>query len=692
MTTANSSDALDQLCIDTIRFLAVDAVEKAASGHPGLPMGAAPMAYLLWSRFLRHNPANPAWFDRDRFVLSAGHGSMLLYGLLFLTGYDLPLEEIERFRQWGSRTPGHPERGETPGVEVTTGPLGQGIANAVGMAIAEASLAACYNRPGFPLVNHYTYCLAGDGDLMEGVAAEAASLAGHLGLGRLILLYDDNRISLAAATDLAFTEERGVRFAAYGWQVLTVADGNDLAAIEAAIEEARAETTRPSLICVRTHIGYGSPHRQDTFEAHGAPLGKEEVRLTKERLGWPQEPLFHLPAEALHHFRRALENGARAEAAWQERFAAYEEIFPALAAELRRAMEGVLPVGWEEALPLFPADPKGLATRVASGKVLNAIAPRLPALLGGSADLNPSTHTALAGLGDFENPRFTPNDRQGAIGPEWGYCGRNLHFGVREHGMAAILNGMAAHGGTIPFGATFLTFSDYLRPALRLAALMGLHVVHVFTHDSIALGEDGPTHQPVEQIASLRAIPNLVVIRPGDANETAVAWQVALEARGPVALVLSRQSIPTLDRDRFAPAAGLRRGGYILAEAQGGEPQIILIATGSELFLALAAREKLAAAAVRARVVSLPSWELFAAEPRQYRDEVLPPGVTKRLAIEAGSPFGWERYTGSGGDTIGVERFGASAPGEVVMGEYGFSVENICRRALALLGLEPGGV
>jgi len=681
-----SPSVLDELCINTIRFLAVDAVQKANSGHPGMPMGAAPMAYLLWTRFLRHNPVNPGWFDRDRFVLSAGHGSMLLYALLHLTGYDLPLAEIERFRQWGSKTPGHPERGVTPGVETTTGPLGQGFGNAVGMAIAAAHLAARYNRPDFPVIDHYTWCLAGDGDLMEGVAAEAASLAGHLRLGRLICLYDDNRISLAASTDLTFTEDRAGRFATYGWHVQTVADGNDLAEIDRAIGAALAETERPSLICVRSHIGFGSPHKQDTFEVHGAPLGAEEVRLTKKRLGWPAEPPFHITGEALRHFRSALEAGREAETAWDEMFAAYAEAYPGHAGELRQAMDGVLPLGWDEELPSFAADQKGMATRVASGKVLNAIAPRLPQLLGGSADLDPSTHTALTGLGDFESPALTPADRQGALGKEWGYGGRNIHFGVREHAMGAIVNGMAAHGGTIPFGATFLTFSDYLRPSLRLAALMELPVIHVFTHDSIAMGEDGPTHQPVEHLAALRAIPNLVVIRPGDANETAVAWRLALGMKTrPVALVLSRQNLPTLDRDRYAPADGVRRGGYVLADAEGGPPELILIATGSEVPLAIAAREKLHERNVRTRVVSLPSWELFDEQGRQYCDTVLPPQVGKRLAIEAGLPFGWERYTGCEGAVLGVERFGASAPGEVVLAEYGFTVENVCERALELV-------
>ncbi|MBT1074433.1 transketolase [Geobacter grbiciae] len=683
---APPSSELDELCINTIRFLAVDAIQKANSGHPGLPMGAAPMAYVLWTRFLRHNPATPDWFDRDRFVLSAGHGSMLLYALLHLTGYDLPLAEIKKFRQWGSKTPGHPERGATPGVETTTGPLGQGFSNAVGMAIAEAWLSARYNRPEHSVIDHFTYCLVGDGDLMEGVTAEAASLAGHLRLGKLICLYDDNRITLSAATDLSFTEDRAARFAAYGWHVQTVNDGNDLIAIQAALEATRTETYRPSLILIRTHIGYGSPHKQDTFEAHGSPLGVEEVRLTKEHLGWPVEPAFHIPDEALRHFRLAIERGQQEETEWSGRFTNYERAFPELAEELRQVIAGELSVGWDTLIPVFAADPKGIATRVAAGKVLNAIAAQVPQLIGGSADLDPSTHTALTGLGDFQSPTVHTDDHQGATGGAWDYSGRNLHFGVREHCMGAIVNGMAVHGGTIPFGATFLTFSDYMRPALRLAALMGLHVIHVFTHDSIALGEDGPTHQPVEQLAALRAIPNLVVIRPGDANEAAVAWQVALEMNNrPVALILSRQNLPTLDRAIFAPAEGLQRGGYVLADVTGGHPDLIIIATGSELALALAAREKLDDHNIRTRVVSLPSWELFDEQPQEYRDEVLPPHCGKRIAIEAGSPQGWHRYLGIQGEVIGVDRFGASAPGEIVLREYGFTVGNVCECVLKLL-------
>jgi len=680
------SASIDLLCINTIRFLSIDAVQKANSGHPGMPMGAAPMAYILWNRFLNHNPANPGWFNRDRFILSAGHASMLLYSLLHLTGYDLSLDEIKQFRQWRSKTPGHPERGHTPGVEITTGPLGQGFGNGVGMAMAEAHLAARYNRPGFDIIDHFTYGIVSDGDLMEGVAAESASLAGHLKLGKLIYLYDDNRITLAATTELTFTEDRVQRFAAYGWHVQTVADGNDPEAINGALETARSTTDKPSLIIVRTHIGFGSPHKQDSFEAHGSPLGAAEVRLTKENMGWPVEPDFFIPEEALQYFRQALSRGNEAEDKWDTLISAYTREYPELALELSQAMERKLPEGWNATIHPFPADSKGMSSRVASGKVMNAIAPRLPTLVGGSADLNPSTNTALNGMGDFESPDVQPADCQGTVGGAWGYAGRNFHFGVREHAMAAALNGMAAHGGLIPFGATFFTFSDYLRPSLRLAALMGLHVIHVFTHDSIALGEDGPTHQPVEHLAALRAIPDLLVIRPGDANETIVAWQVALESAGPVALILSRQNIPTLNRSRFALADGLRRGAYILADAEGGKPDLILIATGSELHLAVAAQEELARKGIHVRVVSMPSWLLFDRQPHGYRDSVLPPLVTKRLAIEAGSPLGWHRYVGNGGDILGVERFGASAPGETLLREYGFTVENVCRRALALLG------
>lgn len=684
--TLPPASALDDLCVNTLRFLSVDAVQKANSGHPGLPLDAAPMAYVLWTRFLKHHPAHPDWFDRDRFVLSAGHGSMLLYSLLHLTGYDVPIEQIEQFRQWGSMTPGHPERGVTPGVETTTGPLGQGFANGVGMAMAEAHLAACYNRPGFEIVNHFTYGIVSDGDLMEGVASEAASLAGRLQLGKLIYLYDDNHVTLSAATDMTFTEDRAQRFDAYGWHTQTIEDGNDLQAIERALCAARGETRRPSLILVRTHLGYGSPHKQDSFEAHGSPLGEAEVRLTKQNLGWPTEPLFYVPESVRAHFGQALEKGEQAEAEWEDRFSSYAQAFPELAREFLQVTSGELPAGWDADLPTFPADAKGTATRVASGKVMNAIASRLPPLIGGSADLDPSTHTALSGLGDFEPPVTSARDAQGSAGGGWSYAGRNLHFGVREHGMGAILNGLAAHGGTVPFGATFLIFSDYMRPPIRLAALMGLHVIYVFTHDSIALGEDGSTHQSVEQLAALRAIPHLDVIRPCDANETAVAWRVALETRDrPVALILTRQSVPTLDRARFAAADGLRRGAYILADAPNGKPDLILIASGSEVGLIVAAQQKLQAQNLQARIVSMPSWELFDAQPKEYRDTILSPSILARLAVEAGVSQGWHRYVGDRGDVLGVERFGASAPGEVMMREYGFTVEDVCRRARALL-------
>ena len=690
LSTPIPAASLDELSVNTLRFLSVDAVQEANSGHPGLPLGAAAMAYVLWTRFLKHDPANPHWFDRDRFILSAGHGSALLYSLLHVTGYALPLEQIKQFRQWGSMTPGHPERGLTPGVETTTGPLGQGFGNGVGMAMAEAHLAARYNRPGFKVVDHHTYGIVSDGDLMEGIASEAASLAGHLQLGKLIYLYDDNRVTLSAGTAITFTEDCAHRFEAYGWHVLVVDDGNDLAAIERALHSARAETQRPSLILVRTHLGYGSPHKQDTFEAHGSPLGVEEVRLTKENLGWPTQPPFYIPEPARTHFLQAVERGARADAEWNDIFSAYAQAFPELARELQQLVRGELPPRWDAELPRFPADAKGMATRIASGKIMNAVAPRLPALIGGSADLDPSTHTALKSFGDFEPSDAAASDKQGSNGGAWSYAGRNLHFGVREHAMGSIMNGLAAHGGTVPFGATFLVFSDYMRPPIRLAALMGLHVIYVFTHDSIALGEDGSTHQPVEQLASLRAIPRLIVIRPGDANEATVAWRVALETRDcPVALILSRQDVPTLNRTQFSAADGLRRGAYILADAPNGKPDLILIASGSEVALIVAARQKLLEKKIRLRIVSMPSWELFETQPREYRDTVLPPAVGARLAVEAGVSQGWHRYVGSRGDVLAVDRFGASAPGEVVVREYGFTVDNVCRRAVALLETAP---
>ena len=680
---AEDSKTLDQQCINTIRFLSVDMVQKADSGHPGMPLGAAPMGYVLWDKFLKFNPANPAWADRDRFVLSAGHGSALLYSLLYLTGYDVSLDDIKQFRQWGSKCPGHPERGHTPGVEVTTGPLGQGFANAVGMAMAEAQLAARYNRDGHKIVDHYTYAIASDGDLMEGVASEAASLAGHLQLGKLIVLYDDNYVTLAAGTDITFTEDRAARFKAYGWHVQTIADGNDIGLIEMAIKKAKRQTGKPSLILVRTHIGFGSPE-QDSYKAHGSPLGEKDVATTKRNLSWPEQPPFLVPDEALDHFRQAQERGKRAESAWKRRWNKYAKEFPELADELHRSLRAELPEGWDADIPQFPADAKGMATRVAGGKVLSAIAPKLPAVSGGSADLDPSTHTAVKGLGVF-SPGKEPDEQGVDSGEQWSYAGRNLHFGVREHAMGAIANGMAAHGGFIPYTATFLIFSDYMRPAMRLAALTESHAVFVFTHDSIALGEDGPTHQPVEQLAGLRSVPRMIVIRPGDANETAVAWRVAIETnQRPTVLALSRQNVPTLDRTRYASADGLRKGAYVLKDCEG-EPQLILIGTGAETGLCVQAGEQLAGQGIKVRVVSMPSWELFDAQDHGYRDSVLPPNVHARLAVEAGSPQGWERWVGQRGDVLGVERFGASAPASEVLKHYGFTVDNVVARAKALL-------
>src|SRR5512143_3235197 len=652
-------------------------VQHANSGHPGLPLGAAPMAYALWTRHLKHHPANPHWVDRDRFVLSAGHGSALLYSLLYVTGYGLSLDDIRQFRQWGSKTPGHPERGHTPGVEVTTGPLGQGLANAVGMAIAEAHLAARYNRDGHTLIDHHTWAIISDGDLMEGVASEAASLAGHLKLGKLICLYDDNFVTLSAGTDITFSEERAQRFEAYGWQTLSVADGNDVAAISAALDAARADTSRPSLILVRSHIGFASPE-QDSYRAHGSPLGVEAVKKTKEKLGWPVDPPFLVPAPALAHFREALDRGARAEAEWNGRRDAYAKAFPELAEELQGRLRGELPAGWDADIPVFPADAKGMATRVATGKIMNAFAPKLPALGGGSADLDPSTHSALKGLGDFNPAMAAGAGAEGSDAGGWSYAGRNLHFGVREHAMGAIVNGLAAHGGFVPYGSTFLIFSDYMRPAARLAALMGLHVVHVFTHDSLALGEDGPTHQPVEQLASLRAIPRVTLIRPADANETAVAWKVAVETRNrPVLLALTRQNVPTLDRARYASAEGLRRGAYVLSDGASGTPELVLIASGSEVGLVVAVAERLRGEGLAVRCVSMPSWELFEAQPQAYRDAVLPPVVRARVAVEAATSFGWHRWVGESGTVIGIDHFGASAPADRLFKEFGFTAERI---------------
>ncbi|MEO6798981.1 MAG: transketolase [Rhodanobacter sp.] len=680
-----TASSLDQQCINTLRFLSVDMVQKAKSGHPGLPLDAAPMAYVLWTKHMKYHPADPHWADRDRFVLSAGHGSALLYSLLYMAGYDVSLDDIKQFRQWGSKTPGHPEYGHTPGVEVTTGPLGQGMANAVGMAIGEAQLAGTYNRDGHTVIDHRTWAIVSDGDLMEGVASEAASLAGHLKLGKLVCLYDDNYVTLSASTDITFCEDRAKRFEAYGWQTIKVADGNDVAAIDAAIEEAVADTIRPTLILVRTHIGYGSP-KQDSFKAHGSPLGAEDVKATKEKLGWPVEPAFLVPEPALKHFREAQERGKQAQADWNETMRAYAKACPEQAKELEHRLRGELPDDWDADIPTFDADPKGMATREAGGKVMNAIAPKLPALFGGSADLDSSTFTNLKGFGDFNPAPTKGEDKQGSDPAGWSRAGRNLHFGVREHAMGAIVNGLAVHGGFIPYGSTFLIFSDYMRPAIRLAALMGIHVVHVFTHDSIALGEDGPTHQPIEQLASLRAIPNLILIRPADANETAVAWKVAVETRKrPVLFALTRQALPTLDRTSHASADGLRKGAYILREADDGKPKLILIASGSEVSLILEAADKLQAGGVAVRCVSMPSWELFDAQPQSYRDVVLPPDIPARLAVEMGATQGWRRYVGDHGDVLGIDHFGASAPAEVLQREFGFTVENVVKRAKVLL-------
>jgi len=683
MDTQNN-EILDNLCINTIRILSADAVQAANSGHPGLPMGAAAMAYTLWTRFLKYNPADPQWFDRDRFVLSAGHGSMLLYSLLHLTGYDLPLDEIKRFRQWGSKTPGHPERGHTVGVETTTGPLGQGFGNGVGMAMAEAWLAARYNRPGHNIVDHYTYAICSDGDLMEGITHEAASLAGHLQLGKLIYLYDQNHISLAGATNMCFTENVAARFAAYGWHTRTIDDGNDTASVATAIEEARGEERRPSLLLVHTHIGYGSPHKQDTFGAHGSPLGEEELAATKKALGWPTMDKFYLPPAAVDHFREALPKGASAQQAWSEKFEAYRKAFPHEAAEFEQLVSGKLPENWAADLPKWKTTDKAIATRAAGGAVLNALAKRIPNIIGGSADLNPSTETALKGMGDFQPAEFAGPGTQGAVGGEWSYAGRNMAFGVREHAMGAAVNGMAAHGGVLPFSATFLIFSDYMKPAIRLGALSRLRVFYVFTHDSIGVGEDGPTHEPVEQLAGLRAIPGLTVLRPADATETAEAWAFAVEHEGPTLFALSRQSLPHLDRSR-AKDPGAARGAYVLSEAQSGKPDVILIGTGSEVSLCMAAQTRLQDLGVQARVVSMPSWDLFEAQDDAYRESVLPAALKKRVTVEAGCTLGWHKWAADG-IVIGIDRFGASAPGAEVMKHFGFTPENVTSAALRLVG------
>jgi transketolase len=683
------STTLDQLAVNTIRTLSIDGVQKANSGHPGLPLDAAPMAYVLWTRFLRHNPHDPKWPDRDRFALSAGHGSMLLYSLLYLTGYDLSLDDLKQFRQWGSKTPGHPEYHLVPGAELTTGPLGQGFANGVGLAMAEAHLAATYNRPGHTIVDHRTFCLCSDGDLMEGVSYEAASLAGHLRLGKLVYLYDSNQVTLAGSAGLIFSEDVQERFEAMEWDVQQVQDGNDLDALEAAIGAAIDETERPSLIIVHTTLGFGSPHKAGSFQAHGSPLGADEVAATKRNLGWPTTESFFVPDEALQLFRTNAKRGAQYQQDWQQRFDAYAREFPDLAAQFKRAQAGELPAGWDRDLPVFtPADTRDgkMATRSAGGAVINAVAKALPELIGGSADLNPSTDTALKDGGNFESAANLAADRQGEVGDAWGYAGRNIFYGIREHAMGAVTNGLVYHGGLRAYSATFLVFSDYMRPPMRLAALSDLPSIFVFTHDSIGLGEDGPTHQPVEHLASLRAMPNMVVFRPADANEVTEGWRMAMERRdGPTTLVFSRQTLPIYDRTKFAPASGARKGGYVLVDAPGGQPDLILIATGSEVSLATAARDLLVQAGLKPRVVSLPSWELFAQQPQSYRDEVLPPSISARVAIEAASTFGWERWVGQTGEIVGLNRFGASAPIADIYKNLNFTPEFIAQRARDLL-------
>lgn len=657
----------ENLALNTIRFLAVDAVEKAKSGHPGMPMGDAVIAWVLWMNQMRYNPKNPDWPNRDRFVLSAGHGSMLQYAMLYLTGYDLPKEQLEQFRQLHSMTPGHPEYGLTPGVETTTGPLGQGFGAGVGMAMAERYLADYFNRPGYDIVDYRVYALCGDGDMMEGVSSEAASLAGHLGLKKLIYIYSDNHISIEGNTDLAFTESVSERFRAYGWFVQDV-DGEDTVQIDAAIRAAKEQSAMPSLIHAQTHIGFGSPGKQDTKEAHGEPLGTDEVKQTKENLGWPQQPTFYVPDEVLGYTRKAVDRGRAFEAEWQARFDAYAVDYPELAKVWQMGQDRKLPDGWRESIPSVGKPGEEMSTRDASGKVMNALAPVLPFLIGGSADLSPSTKTYLDGYDDFE-----PNSP-----------GRNFHFGVREHAMGAALNGMALTKPIIPFGGTFLIFSDYMRPAMRIAAIMGAHVIYVFTHDSIFLGEDGTTHQSIEQLESLRAMPNMMVIRPADASETPIAWRVAIEHQdGPVALVFSRQKLPVLDRGQSAPPEMLERGAYVLWQAGDGAPDVILIATGSEVYITLEAGRKLAEDGLNVRVVNMPCWELFDAQPREYRDEVLPPAVMARVAVEAGSPDAWHKYVGSGGEVIGMTRFGASAPLKALQQYFGFTVENVAARARA---------
>ena len=664
---------LDLLCINTIRTLSMDAVQKAKSGHPGTPMALAPLAYVVWTQFLRHNPRNPKWFNRDRFVLSCGHASMLLYAMLHLTGYELSREEIINFRQWGSKTPGHPEHGLTPGVETTTGPLGQGIMNAVGMAMAEAHLATVFNREGHDIVDHHVYTFCSDGDLMEGASHEAASLAGHLGLGKLILIYDDNRITIEGKTSLTFSEDVGKRFEAYHWHVQDIGDkANDLDALADALTIAREEETRPSLVIVRTHIGYGSPNRQDSAKAHGEPLGEDEVKLTKKAYGWPEDETFLVPEEALVHMSRAVERGEKLEAEWSERFSAFKEAYPELAVEFQQALNSTLPSGWDDNIPNFTSDDGPMATRVASGKVLTSFSDKIPWLLGGSADLAPSTKTLIG-----DSTYFSKEN----------YLKRNIAWGVREHAMVACCSGMALHGGIRPYAATFFIFTDYARPAIRLSALMELPVIYVMTHDSIAVGEDGPTHQPIEHLASLRAMPDLHIIRPADANEVAFAWRVAMErTEGPTMLVLTRQGLPIFDRNKMTSAAELYKGAYVLSREKSGAADIILMASGSEVSLIVEAQETLAKEGIDARVVSMPCWELFLKQPQEYHDEVILPEVKARLAVEAGVPLGWHQWVGDGGDIIGINKFGASAPASENFKQYGFTVENVVQRAKKLIG------
>lgn len=662
---------LQLLAINTVRTLAMDAVQKADSGHPGTPMALAPLAYRLYTKHLRHDPADPNWFGRDRFVLSAGHASMLLYSALYLTGYDMSLDDLKGFRQWESKTPGHPEYGYADGVETTTGPLGQGLGNAVGMAIAESHLAAVFNRPGHDIVDHFTYAVCSDGDLMEGVSHEASSFAGHFGLGKLIVFYDDNHITIDGSTDLSYSDDVAQRFSGYGWQVLHIDDVNDLEQIDHAIEKAKADRKRPTMVITHTVIGFGSPHKAGTAKAHGEPLGAEEVVLSKKNLGWPRpDETFYVPPEALAEWRKARDKGAREHAEWTTRWAAYKAAFAADASELERRLRGELKPGWDARVPVFTKENGNVATRASSNAVLNAIIDDVPELMGGSADLTPSNGTALKGVGDFsaQNP-----------------AGRYIHFGIREHGMASMMNGMSVHGGVRPFGGTFLIFSDYMRPSIRLSCLMHQPVIYIYTHDSIGLGEDGPTHQPIEHLSALRAIPSITLIRPADANETAEAWKVAITHKGgPICLVLTRQKLPFIDRSVYAPAAGLRRGGYVLAEATGGEPEIVLMSSGSEVSLVLAAREQLQSGGIATRVVSMPSHEIFARQDEAYRRSVLPPGI-QRLAIEAAAPMSWYRWVGDNGVVIGIERFGSSAPYERIYKELGLTVDAVVERATALV-------